>query len=33
MPFSEHDSVDHPASLYAATEKPNELMAHTYSHI
>ncbi len=33
MPFSEHDSVDHPASLYAATKKANELMAHTYSHL
>ena len=33
MPFSEHDSVDHPVSLYAATKKTNELMAHTYSHL
>ena len=33
MPFSEHDSVDHPVSLYAATKKSNELMAHTYSHL
>ncbi len=33
MPFSEHDSVDHPISLYAATKKANELMAHTYSHL
>ena len=33
MPFSEHDSVDHPISLYAATKKTNELMAHTYSHL
>ena len=33
MPFSEADSVDHPASLYAATKKANELMAHTYSHL
>jgi UDP-glucuronate 4-epimerase len=33
MPFSEHDSVDHPISLYAATKKSNELMAHTYSHL
>ncbi len=33
MPFSEHDNVDHPASLYAATKKANELMAHTYSHL
>ena len=33
MPFSEHHSVDHPASLYAATKKANELMAHTYSHL
>jgi len=32
-PFSEHDSVDHPVSLYAATKKANELMAHTYSHL
>ncbi len=33
MPFSESDNVDHPVSLYAATKKSNELMAHTYSHI
>ncbi len=33
MPFSEHDSVDHPVSHYAATKKANELMAHTYSHL
>jgi UDP-glucuronate 4-epimerase len=33
MPFSEHDSVDHPVSLYAVTKKTNELMAHTYSHL
>lgn len=33
MPFSENDSVDHPVSLYAATKKANELMAHTYSHL
>lgn len=33
MPFSEHDNVDHPLSLYAATKKSNELMAHTYSHL
>ncbi len=33
MPFSEHDSVDHPVSLYAASKKSNELMAHTYSHL
>ena len=33
MPFSVHDNVDHPVSLYAATKKANELMAHTYSHI
>ncbi len=32
-PFSEHDSVDHPVSLYAATKKANELMAHAYSHL
>lgn len=30
MTFSEHDAVDHPVSLYAATKKSNELMAHTY---
>jgi UDP-glucuronate 4-epimerase len=33
LPFSEHDAVDHPVSLYAATKKANELMAHTYSHL
>jgi UDP-glucuronate 4-epimerase len=33
MPFSEHDPVEHPVSLYAATKKANELMAHTYSHL
>ena len=33
MPFSEYDNVDHPVSLYAATKKANELMAHTYSHL
>ena len=33
MPFSEHHSVNHPVSLYAATKKANELMAHTYSHL
>ncbi|MDX5428729.1 MAG: NAD-dependent epimerase/dehydratase family protein, partial [Bacteroidota bacterium] len=33
MPFSTHDNVDHPISLYAATKKSNELMAHTYSHL
>ena len=33
VPFSEHDNVDHPVSLYAATKKANELMAHTYSHL
>ncbi|MEO7392392.1 MAG: NAD-dependent epimerase [Ramlibacter sp.] len=33
LPFSEHQSVDHPVSLYAATKKANELMAHTYSHL
>ena len=32
-PFSEHDNVDHPVSLYAATKKANELMAHSYSHL
>jgi UDP-glucuronate 4-epimerase len=32
-PFSEQDAVDHPASLYAATKKANELMAHTYAHL
>ena len=33
LPFSEHQSVDHPVSLYAASKKTNELMAHTYSHL
>lgn len=33
VPFSVHDAVNHPASLYAATKKANELMAHTYSHL
>lgn len=33
MPFSTHNNVDHPVSLYAATKKANELMAHTYSHL
>jgi UDP-glucuronate 4-epimerase len=33
MPFSTHHNVDHPVSLYAATKKSNELMAHTYSHL
>jgi len=33
MPFSEHHNVDHPISLYAASKKTNELMAHTYSHL
>jgi UDP-glucuronate 4-epimerase len=33
MPFSEHDHADHPVSLYAATKKSNELMAHAYSHL
>ncbi len=33
MPFSERHNVDHPVSLYAATKKANELMAHTYSHL
>ncbi len=33
MPFSENDSVDHPVSVYAASKKSNELMAHTYSHL
>src|SRR5690606_19108493 len=33
MPFSVRDNVDHPVSLYAATKKANELMAHTYSHL
>ena len=33
MPFSEKDNVDHPVSLYAATKKSNELVAHSYSHL
>ena len=33
LPFSEHHAVDHPVSLYAASKKANELMAHTYSHL
>jgi UDP-glucuronate 4-epimerase len=33
LPFSEHDNVDHPVSLYAATKRANELMAHTYAHL
>lgn len=33
VPFSEHDSIAHPVSIYAATKKSNELMAHTYSHL
>src|SRR6059058_452634 len=33
MPFSEHDNIDHPVSLYAATKRANELIAHTYSHL
>jgi UDP-glucuronate 4-epimerase len=33
QPFSEHDNVDHPISLYAATKKSNELLAHTYAHL
>lgn len=33
MPFAEDDAVDHPVSLYAATKKANELMAHSYSHL
>lgn len=33
MPFSEHDAVDHPLAIYAATKKANELMAHSYSHL
>jgi len=33
MPFSEHDRVDHPVSLYAASKKANELMAHSYAHL
>ena len=33
IPFSENDEVNHPVSLYAATKRSNELMAHTYSHL
>jgi len=33
MPFSEHDNIDHPVSLYAASKKANELMAHSYAHL
>ena len=33
IPFSENDGVNHPVSLYAATKRSNELMAHTYSHL
>ncbi len=33
LPFSVHDNIDHPVSLYAASKKANELMAHTYSHL
>jgi UDP-glucuronate 4-epimerase len=33
VPYSEHDAVDHPVSLYAATKRANELMAHTYAHL
>ncbi|MCZ6731272.1 MAG: NAD-dependent epimerase [Gammaproteobacteria bacterium] len=33
LPFSEHDNVDHPVSLYAASKKANELMAHCYAHL
>lgn len=33
LPFSEHDTVDHPVSLYAATKKSNEAMAHSYAHL
>jgi len=33
LPFSEHDNIDHPVSLYAASKKANELMAHSYSHL
>lgn len=33
LPFSEHENVDHPVSLYAATKKANELMAHSYAHL
>jgi UDP-glucose 4-epimerase len=32
-PFSEHDGADHPVSLYAATKRANELMAHSYAHL
>lgn len=33
LPFSVHDNIDHPVSLYAVTKKANELMAHTYNHL
>ncbi|NOZ10105.1 MAG: NAD-dependent epimerase [Gammaproteobacteria bacterium] len=33
LPFSEHDNIDHPVSLYAATKKSNELLSHSYSHL
>ncbi len=33
LPFSVHDNIDHPVSLYAASKKANELMAHTYAHL
>ncbi len=33
LPFSEHDTADHPISLYAATKKANEMMAHSYAHL
>ncbi len=33
LPFAEHDAADHPVSLYAATKRANELMAHSYSHL
>jgi UDP-glucuronate 4-epimerase len=33
MPFSEHDSTEHPLTLYAATKKANEMMAHSYAHL
>lgn len=33
LPFSEHDNINHPLSLYAATKKANEMMAHSYSHL
>ena len=33
IPYSENDSVNHPVSIYAATKKSNELMAHSYSHL